>query len=332
MKRIFNLTLLLLFMVSMATTAFGFFGKKDKTVVLKLADNHAEDYPTVMGDKYFAELVEERTEGRVRVEVYHSGQLGDEKTTIEQVQFGAIDMVRTSISPLTQYNDKLNVLMLPYLYRSREHMFDVLDGSIGEEFLLSLEANNLVGLCWFDSGARNFYNTKREVKSVADMKGLKIRVQGSELMMGLVEALGASATPMAFGEVYSALQTGVIDGAENNWPSYDSTSHYEAAGYFTVDEHTRVPEMILINKRKLASISAEDQEIIKQAARDAAVKQREFWQDRVEVSKDKIAANGNTVTELTPEARQGFQDAVMPLYEKFASQYMDLVNEIIAVK
>ncbi len=329
-----RITLLIVIMLSLltATNAFGFFGSKNKNVVLKLADNHADDYPTVMGDRYFAKLVEERSNGKIKIEVYSGGQLGDEKTTIEQVQFGAIDMVRTSISPLTQYNDKLNVLMLPYLYTSRDQMFRVLDGKIGDEFLKSLEANNMVGLNWFDSGARNFYNTKRPIKSVEDMKGLKIRVQQSQLMMSLVEALGASATPMSFGEVYSALQTGVIDGAENNWPSYDSTSHYEAAKYYTIDEHTRVPEMILINKGKLESLSVEDQELIKKAAKDAAVKQREFWQERVAKSKEKIVANGNIITELSPEAKKEFQDAVKPLYSKFAGKYMNTVNEILETK
>lgn len=303
-----------------------------QVITLKLADNHAEDYPTVMGDKYFAKLVEEKTEGRVKIEVYPSGQLGEEEVTVEQTQFGAIDLVRISISPLTQYNDSLNVLMLPYLYSSREQMFRVLDGEIGEKYLLSLEDNNLIGLCWFDSGARNFYNTKKEIKSVDDLKGLKIRVQNSALMMGLVEALGASATPMSFGEVYSALQTGVIDGAENNWPSYDSTSHYNVAKYYVEDEHTRVPEMILINKNSLAKLSEGDQTILKEAAKEAAIKQREYWNEREEVSKKKIIESGNVITTLTPEQKKEFQNKVKPLYEKFAKDHMDTVNAILNTK
>jgi tripartite ATP-independent transporter DctP family solute receptor len=303
-----------------------------KNVVLKLADNHAEDYPTVMGDKYFAKLVEEKTNGRVKVEVYPGGQLGSEEATIEQVQMGAIDLVRTSISPLTRYNSDLNVLMMPYLYRDDVHMFTVLDGEIGDKYLESLKRNNLLGLCWFDSGARHFYNAKKPITKVEDMKGLKIRVQESALMMGLVEALGASPTPMAFGEVYGALQTGVIDGAENNAPSFDSTSHFEVSKNYTLDGHTRVPEMILMNNKKFNSISKEDQKLIKEAAKEAAIKQREFWKEREEKSMAKVIAGGAQIVTLSDAEKQGFQDAVKPLYEKFAGKQMDIINKIIETK
>ena len=210
-------------------------------MVLRLGETHVADYPTTRGDLEFSRLVEERTGGRIRIEVYHGKQLGEEKAVIEQVQFGAIDFTRVSISPLAAFAPAFDALQMPYLYRDEDHMWKVLNGPIGEEFLNSLEPADFVGLCWYDSGARNFYNSRREIKSVADLKGLKIRVQESKLMMGLVSALGAVPTPMPFGEVYSALQTGVIDGAENNWPSYFSTSHYEVAKYFTLDGHTRVP-------------------------------------------------------------------------------------------
>ncbi|MGL5174900.1 MAG: TRAP transporter substrate-binding protein [Cetobacterium sp.] len=298
-------------------------------IILKLADNHADDYPTVLGDKEFARLVNERSNGKIKVEVYSGGQLGSEENTIEQVQFGAIDMIRTSISPLTRYNDKLNVLMLPYLYRDDVHMFKVLDGQLGDKYLESLTRNNLLGLSWFDSGARNFYNSKRAVRNVSDMKGLKIRVQESALMMGLIEALGASATPMAFGEVYGALQTGVIDGAENNTPSYDSTGHFEVAKHYTLDAHTRVPEMLIINNKKFNSLSKDDQKLIKEAAKDAAIKQREFWKEREERSMNKIKAAGVEIVELTAEEKQEFQDAVKHLYDKFAKGQSEEIDQII---
>jgi len=303
-----------------------------KPVVLRMADNHAEDYPTVMGDKYFAKLVEERTDGRVKIEVYHGGQLGDEPTTIEQVSAGVIDFVRVSISPLTQINDKYNVLMLPYLYKDRSQYFKVLDGPVGDEFLKLINSRNMEGLCWFDSGSRNFYNSKRAVKTPDDLKGLKIRVQKSELMMGLVEAVGASPTPMSFGEVYSALQTGVIDGAENNFPSYDSTSHYEAAKYFTIDEHTRVPEMVIVNLDSLKKLSEKDQKTVREAAKEAAKKQREYWLARVEQSRRKMADAGNIITGLSAEEKKAFQDKVYPLYKKFAGNYMNVVDKILATR
>ncbi|MGL4945136.1 MAG: TRAP transporter substrate-binding protein, partial [Fusobacteriaceae bacterium] len=293
-----------------------------KTVVLKLADNHAEDYPTVMGDKYFAKLVEEKSNGRIKIEVYPGGQLGSEETTIEQVQFGAIDMVRTSLSPLVKYNDKLNALMLPYLYKDTEHMFKVLDGPIGDEFQTALVKNNMRGVSWFDGGQRNFYNTKREIKTVSDLKGMKIRVQDNALMMDLIQALGASPTPMAFGEVYGALQTGVIDGAENNTPSYDSTSHFEVAKFYTEDGHIRVPEMLLINNKKFNALSKEDQMVIIEAGKEASKKQREFWAERETRSLEKVAAGGAKITQLTDGEKQEFQKAVEKLYTKFAGKYM----------
>lgn len=306
--------------------------EKKPEVVLRLADNHSGDYPTIIGDKKFAELVEEKTDGRIKVEVYDGGQLGDEKTVIEQVQFGAIDVTRTSISPLTEFDKKLSVLMLPYLYRDKEHMFTVLDGEIGDEFLKGLEEHNYVGLCWFDSGARSFYNSKKEVKSVEDLEGLKIRVQKSQIMMDLVQALGASPTPMAFSEVYSAIQTKVIDGAENNWPSYLSTSHYEVAKYFTVDEHTRVPELILMSKLTFDKLSAEDQKIIKEAAQEAAIVEREAWEAKAKSAEEEIVAAGNIITRLEAPTKQTFQDTVKPLYEKYGAGYEEIIQKIIDTK
>ena len=233
LKKALVLALALVLAVSMATA--------QKTIVLRLAETHPADYPTTLGDMRFADLVKERSNGRIVIEVYPGSQLGQEKAVIEQVQFGAIDFTRVSISPLAAFVPVFNALQLPYLYRSEDHMWKVLLGPIGKELFASLEPSGFVGIGWFEPGARNFYNSKRPVTKPEDLKGLKIRVQESELMVGMVQGLGAVATPMPYGEVYSGLQTGVIDGAENNWPSYESTSHYEVAKFFTLDEHTRVP-------------------------------------------------------------------------------------------
>ncbi len=303
-----------------------------KPIVLKLADNHAEDYPTVMGDKEFARLVDEKSNGQLKIEVYHGGQLGSEETAIEQVQFGAIDLVRTSLTPLAKYNDKFNVLMLPYLYSSTDHMFKVLDGEIGDDFKSALVKNNMLGISWFDSGARNFYNTKKEIKKVSDLKGMKIRVQDSELMMDLISALGASPTPMAFGEVYGALQTGVIDGAENNAPSYDSTSHFEVAKFYTEDAHIRIPEMILINNKKFNSLSEKNKKIIIESGKEAAIKQREFWAEREQKSIEKVVNGGAKITKLSDDEKKDFQNAVEKLYPKFAKNYLDIVKKIKETK
>ena len=301
-------------------------------MVLRLGETHVADYPTTRGDLEFSRLVEERTGGRIRIEVYHGKQLGEEKAVIEQVQFGAIDFTRVSISPLAAFAPAFDALQMPYLYRDEDHMWKVLNGPIGEEFLNSLEPADFVGLCWYDSGARNFYNSRREIKSVADLKGLKIRVQESKLMMGLVSALGAVPTPMAFGEVYSALQTGVIDGAENNWPSYFSTSHYEVAKYFTLDGHTRVPEILIASKITMDKLSKEDQDIIRQAAKDSMPYQIKLWKEYEKVSEEKVTSAGSIITHLSPEAVSAFQKAMEPLYGELKPELREVVKKIREVQ
>lgn len=295
-------------------------------IVLKLAENQPEDYPTTIGDKEMAKIVEEKTDGRIKIEVYAGGQLGDEKSVIEAIQMGGIDLARVNAQPLSDFCKSLRVLSMPYLFENEEHLWKVLNGDIGEEILESLEDASIVGLTYYDSGSRNFYNSKREVRTPADMEGLKIRVQQSELMVGLVEAVGASATPMPYEEVYSAIQTGVIDGAENNWPSYDSSSHYEVAKYFTLDEHTRTPEVVIASKSVWDKLSDEDKAIIKDAAKESQKAQRKAWKEYEEKSIEKIKANDNVITEV--EDLKAWQDAVAPLYDKFGKEFGELIDAI----
>lgn len=302
----------------------------DETIVLRLAETHGADYPTTQGDDEFARLVEERTNGRIIIEVYPGSQLGEERAVIEQVQFGAIDFTRVSISPLAAFSSNFNALQMPYLYRDADHMWKVLNSPIGDEFLESLEPAGFVGLSWFDSGARSFYNSVRPITTVEDLDGLKIRVQESELMVGLVEALGGVATPMPFGEVYSAIQTGVIDGAENNWPSYFSTSHFEVAQYYTIDEHTRVPEITIASKISMDRLSAEDQAIIKQAAKDSMNFQIKAWADFEDVARAAVEANGNEVHYLSDNS--DFQAAMSPLYDQLSPDLKAVVEEIRAIR
>jgi tripartite ATP-independent transporter DctP family solute receptor len=302
----------------------------EKTIVFRLAENQPEDYPTTLGDKEFARLVSDRTNGRIKIEVYAGGQLGNEESVAEQIQFGALDFARLSISPLSQFENSLGVLMLPYLYRDRDHMFKVLDGSIGDNMLSKLTKSGIIGLSWYDAGARSFYNTKKEVKTPDDMKGLKIRVQDTALMMDFVTALGASPVAMAYGDVYSALQTGAIDGAENNWPSFEATKHYEAAKFFTIDEHTRVPELLLSSKLSIDKLSPEDQDIVKNAAKEAAIFERAEWVKREEVSKKKIESSGVKITTLV--SNSAFQEKVKNLYDKHEKDYKDVIHEILNTK
>ncbi len=299
-----------------------------KSYTLRYAENQPEDYPTTKAAYKFAEIVKEKSNGRINIEVYAGAQLGDEKSVIEQIQLGTIDFTRVSISPLCEFNKSLNVLQMPYLYKDAAQMWRVLDGDIGATFLKNMEANNMYGLSWFDGGSRNFYNSVRPVTKLEDMKGLKIRVQESSLMMGMVKALGAEPTPMAYGEVYSALQNKTIDGAENNWPSYESTSHYEVAKYFVMDEHTRVPEMQLISKATMEKLSAEDQQIIRDAAKESAKVERELWSQREKDSEKKVREGGSEITKLADGELAKFQAAMEPLYTEFTADYKDIVEAI----
>ncbi len=300
-------------------------------IVMRLAETHPQDYPTTKGDYEFARLVKERSNGRIIIEVYHSKQLGEERAVIEQVQLGAIDMTRVSISAVSAFVRDLDAFQLPYLYRDAAHMWKVLDGPIGQEILKKHEAYNFVGIGWFESGSRNFY-TKKQVKTVADLKGMKIRVQQAPLMVGMVEALGAVATPLPFGEVYSALKAGVVDGAENNWPSYLTTSHFEVAKYFIVDEHTRVPEITVGSKKVFDKLSKEDRDLILKAMKDAQPYQFKLWVDYEKFAEKAVKEKGSIVTVPSPQEKQKFVEAMKPLYDKQPPEILAVANKIRAVK
>jgi tripartite ATP-independent transporter DctP family solute receptor len=218
------------------------------TRTLKLAEVHPKGYPTEMADERFAELVEQKTNGRLKIQVFYGGQLGSENDTVEQTKLGVIEFLRVSISPLVSVYPPIGVLSMPYVFRSQDHMWDVLNGSVGQHFLGSVQSVGLVGLTYFDAGARNFYANK-PLRSVADLRGLKIRVQPNPIMVNVVRLLRATGTPIDYGEVYSALQTGVIDGAENNIPSWISASHFEVAKYMIKEGHLRLPEVMVVNKK-----------------------------------------------------------------------------------
>ncbi len=296
--------------------------------IFRYAENQIEDYPTTQAARYFAEAVEERTGGRIQIEVCPLGELGDEPSVLEQLQFGGVDFTRVSLSSLAEVSSSLNVLQLPYLYCDTCHMWAVLDGEIGDAFLNSVSGSGLTGLSWFDSGARSFYAV-REIRTLEDLAGLRIRVQESQLMMDMVKLLGAIPVPLPYGDVYSALKTGAVDGAENNWPSYESTGHYEAARYYLLDEHTRVPEMQLASSRTMNKLSEADQQIVRECARESAMVERSLWAEREHASETLVKQNGVTVVSLPPEEKQRFQQAVLPLYEAYAGPYQELVRSIL---
>ena len=306
-------------------------GQAGAETVLRSSDTHPDGYPTVEAVKYFGQLVKERTNGRYSVEVYHSAQLGEEKDTIEQVRTGVIDLNRISMAPFNGIIAETKVPSLPYLFRSEDHMHKVMDGPIGDEIKAAFEPAGLVALAFYDSGARSFYNSKKPITSKADMAGLKFRVIQSDIFVDMVKALGANATPMPYGEVYSAIETGVIDGAENNFPSYDTAKHAEVAKNYALDEHMMVPEVFVMAKSTWDKLTPEDQGIFKAAAKDSVGKQRELWAAKVKESRAKVEAAGSQVT--TPD-KQPFIDAMGPVYEKYVTdqKLKDMVERIKATQ
>jgi tripartite ATP-independent transporter DctP family solute receptor len=305
--------------------------KTENAIILRLADIQPEGYPTVLGDLEFARQLEKTTNGRIKIKVYPLGKLGDENSTIEQAKFGAIDIIRVSAAPLVQYNKQMEVVLLPYIFKDKDQMFRVLDGSIGEKLFSDLETDtNLVGLAWLDAGARNFYNTKKEIKTTKDLSGLKIRVQESQPMVQMVEALGSISTPMTTGDVYSSLEAGVIDGAENNLPSYISFEHYKVAKYITIDEHNRIPELIAMSKFTWDKISPEDQKLVMDAAKEGAKVERTEWTRQESAALENIEKDGAvTITKLSNPKE--FQDAVEFLYSEY-NEYKALIEEILQTK
>ncbi|SFO52910.1 tripartite ATP-independent transporter solute receptor, DctP family [Cohaesibacter marisflavi] len=299
-------------------------------ITLKSSDTHPDGYPTVEAVKYMGELLKERTDGRICVEVFHSAQLGEEKDSIEQTKFGVIDLNRVSTGPFNNIVEETKVVSLPYIFKSVDHMHRVVDGPIGEDILKGFESEGFIGLTYYDGGARSFYNSVKPIKSIDDLKGMKIRVMQSDIFVDMMSALGANATPLAYGEVYSSIQTGVIDGAENNWPSFESSGHFEVAPNYTLDQHLIVPEVLVMSKISWDKLSPEDQALVKQAAKDSTPKMRELWAAREKVSEEKVREAGvNVITEID---KQPFMDAMDSVYEKHVTsdKLKDLVKRIRA--
>src|SRR6201995_5108362 len=280
----------------------------------RAADPQAEDYPTVQARRLMGNMIAERSGGRDQIRVFHSRQLGEEKETIEQTRAGAIDLNRTNVALIGNFVPAINVLAMPFLFRSIEHMQKVLDVPICNEILNSFEPFGFVGLAFYDSGARSIYNSVRPVRSLADLKGLRIRVQQSELMSDMIKALGADPVELPYGQVLTGLATHLIDGAENNWPSFVTTDHYKFAGFYTLTEHTMSPEVLVMSQKAWSSLSAEDQRIFRESALRSSQFMREKWRDLEEQSRARAEASGVTI--VRDFDRKPFEDAMATLYDK----------------
>ena len=297
---------------------------------LILSNVHVTGYPTARGLEVFRDRVAAAPElAGLSIDLQLGGVLGNEKESLEKLGFGGIQLACTSVAPLAEFSDTIGVLTLPYLFRDPDHMWAVLDGPLGEELLATLDGDGFVGLAFYDAGARSFYNRERPIRRLEDLQGLKIRVQKSEIMRQMVEALGASPVSLGFKEVYTNLYTGAIDGAENNLPSYRSERHFEVARYYSYDRHSTIPDVLLINRRTWEGLSPEAQMALRAAARESSQAQRRFWAEVEEEALEAVQEAGVEVYEI--EDVEAFQQAVEPLYEEHASRYGSWVERVRAV-
>jgi tripartite ATP-independent transporter DctP family solute receptor len=305
----------------------------ESKMILKASDVHPEGYPTVEAVEEMGKELAKDTSGRLSVQMYASMQLGGEKEAIEQAQVGAIALARVSVGTLGPVIPDLNVLNLPFLFRSTEHAEKVLDGAIGQELLDKVTNNptaNMVGLCWMDAGARNMYDTKRPIKDMADLKGLKMRVMGNPMFVDMMNDLGGNGVPMGYDQVFTSLQTGVIDGAENNTPSFVYDNHYQVAKYYTLTEHLIVPEMLVFSKPIWKKLSKDDQALVRKLARQAQMRERVLWNVYQDKAIAKMKEAGIQI--ITVKDKAPFQAAVKPVWDKYAPQFADLIKRIQAVQ
>ncbi len=300
-------------------------------LILKASDVHPAGYPTVVAVENLGKKLEKATNGRLSLQMFAAMQLGGEKEAIEQAQVGAIQIARVSVGALGPVIDDLNVFNLPFLFRNTAHMQKVIDGPIGQELLDKVTGNRnagLVALAWMDAGARSVYDTKKPIRSIADLKGLKVRVMGNPMFVDMMNALGGNGVAMGYDQVFSALQTGVVDGAENNPPSFVFDNHYQVAKYYTLTEHLIVPEIIVFSRRTWDTLGKDDQGLIRKFSREAQSEERVLWEAYEKEAMGKATAAGIQVFDVAD--KKPFQDAVKPVWEKYGPRFADLIKRIQA--
>lgn len=291
---------------------------------------HVEDYPVSLAMDSFADEIAEKTDGAVTAETYHNGVLGSQPDAIEQIRLGIIDFGEFSLGPMGQSIPETNVVSLPFIFPSIPAMYEMMDGEVGDAIGAGMIAKGIVPLGWYDAGARSFYNSVRPINTPADVEGLKMRVMSNDLFVDMVAAMDGNATPMAFAEVYQSIKTGVVDGAENNPPSYESTNHFEVAQYYSLTEHLIIPECLCMSLKTWEKLTPEQQDIVMTAGRNSANLQRELWQEREASSMETVKAGGTTVNTVADKAP--FQAAMTPVYEGFLADNPDLTDLVNLIR
>jgi len=298
-------------------------------VVLKLGHGLDITHPVHKAMVFMAERVKAKSGGRMQVQVFPSEQLGNEKECIEALQLGYLAMTKTSSAPMEGFVPQMKIFGIPYLFRDAEHLWKVLNGPVGKKLLLAGESKRLRGLCYYDAGARSFY-AKKEINRPADLAGMKIRVQNSIMSIKMVQAMGGAATPVPWGELYTALDQGVVDGAENNTPSLRTSRHYEVCKYYCLDEHTCLPDILVISTRVWSHLSAEQQRILQEAVDESVEYQRKIWAEAEE--KDLQIVQDEGVTVLRPD-KAPFRESVKSVWQEFeGTEIGDLIGQIQEVQ
>ncbi len=296
---------------------------------LKLAHVLDPTHPVHLGMVYMAERVYEKSGGRMRVDIYPSGQLGQERDLIELLQIGSLAMTKVSTAPLEAFVPEMKIFGLPYVFRDDEHRWKVLNGEIGKKLLLAGEKFFLRGMCYYDAGSRSFYTKNVPIYSPADLKGLKIRVMNSPTSFAMVQALGGSATPIPWGELYTALQQGVVDGAENNPPSFYLSRHYEVCKYYSLDEHTSIPDIVLMSTVVWQSLSPQEQQWLQEAIDESVEYQKKLWQESSDHALQEVQKAGVQV--VYPDKRP-FQQAVQEMHASYkGTPIYDLIQAIQSI-
>lgn len=309
------------------TLLLGSCGLEQSQTVLKLAHTLDQQHSVHKAMEFMAERMHELSDGSMRIDIYSGGQLGEERELIELLQIGTLAMTKVSASPMEGFVPEMSIFNLPYVFRDADHYWKVLHSDVGKELLLAGERARLRGLGYFDAGSRSFYTNDKPVHSPDDLRGLKIRVQNSQTAIRMVNSLGGAATPVSWGELYTALQQGVVNGAENNPPSFYLSKHFEVSRYYTLDEHTYVPDMLLISSAVWSKLDAQQQEWLQRAADEALGLQRVLWAESTRESLAAVEAAGVQV--IYPD-KQPFIDAVRPLHESFSGTAVGELLERIA--
>ena len=282
--------------------------------LMTAADVHVDGHPTVQAVRWMSERIAAQTEGRLRIRVYFAGQLGRESDTVDLARFGALDITRVNFAPLNNAFPSTRVFSLPYVFESVEHMRRAVDGKPGAAILGEFQRRELIGLAIYDAGSRSFYNVRRAVHEPRDLHGLKIRVPPSDIFIAAIAALGGNPTPLPFGEVYSALQTHLIEGAENNWRTFHTSRQFEVAHYWSRTDHSYSPEALLLSRRTYDALSPRDREIVMEAARASVPYMRALWDKMEAESKAAVLAAGVKANEVDLPA---FRKAAAPIHERF---------------